>query len=187
MFDYMDAHEAPKQKGLYWQIGNSILTQQKKHGWGAKVIDKLSHDLKKSFPDMQGFSPRNLKYMRRFAEIWPDLQFVQQVVAQIPWGANIVLMQRLGSQKERRKHHRLAPSNPAVRDVPAPLSGWLLLESNIIETPPTTDKTIVSLNRREERGHRIVSTPYKLAVWQFANIGEGRIAPINVLTLGLID
>ena len=53
---------------LYWHIGLSILTRQSSEGWGAKVIDRLSFDLKQAFPDMQGFSPRNLKYMRAFAE-----------------------------------------------------------------------------------------------------------------------
>ncbi len=113
---------------LYWQIGNSILTQQKKHGWGAKVIDKLSHDLKKSFPDMQGFSPRNLKYMRRFAEIWPDLQFVQQVVAQIPWGTNIVLMQRLGSPEERLWYAQKTIEEGWSRNIPN-----LMIDKNLME------------------------------------------------------
>ncbi len=58
--------------GLYWQIGRDILVRQAEQGWGAKVIDRLAHDLSTAFPDMKGFSPRNLKYMRAFAEAWPD-------------------------------------------------------------------------------------------------------------------
>jgi hypothetical protein len=46
---------------LYWQIGRDILDRQSREGWGAKVIDRLSFDLKRAFPDMHGFSPRNLK------------------------------------------------------------------------------------------------------------------------------
>jgi predicted nuclease of restriction endonuclease-like (RecB) superfamily len=69
---------------LYWQIGNDILTRQEREGWGSKVIDRLSSDLVHEFPEMKGFSFRNLKYMREFAEDWCDLQFVQQVAAQIP-------------------------------------------------------------------------------------------------------
>jgi hypothetical protein len=49
---------------LYWNIGNQILQSQIKKGWGAKVIDRMSFDLKNKFPDMSGFSPRNLKYMK---------------------------------------------------------------------------------------------------------------------------
>src|SRR6266542_3789783 len=52
---------------LYWDIGRLILGRQEQQGWGAKVIDRLAADLKRSFPEMQGFSPRNLKYMRAFA------------------------------------------------------------------------------------------------------------------------
>ncbi len=55
---------------LYWQIGRDIVERQSRQGWGAKVIDKLSADLKASFPDMQGFSPRNLKYMKALAEAY---------------------------------------------------------------------------------------------------------------------
>lgn len=65
---------------LYWTIGNTILIQQQKAGWGAKVIDKLAKDLKIEFPDMKGLSVRNLKYMRAFAATYPD--FMQAMPAQ---------------------------------------------------------------------------------------------------------
>lgn len=80
---------------LYWEIGNAILASQQEEGWGSKVIDRLSYDLKKAFPEMNGFSPRNLKYMRKFAESWPDRQIVQRCVAQIPWRSNITLLDKL--------------------------------------------------------------------------------------------
>ena len=67
---------------LYWQIGCDILTKQHEQGWGAKVIERLAHDLHSAFPDMKGFSPRNLKYMRAFAQAWPEAEFVQAVLAQ---------------------------------------------------------------------------------------------------------
>lgn len=70
---------------MYWHIGNAILKQQNKEGWGTKVIDRISLDLKEAFPDEKGFSPRNLKYMRAFADAWPDIEFVQRCVAQISW------------------------------------------------------------------------------------------------------
>jgi predicted nuclease of restriction endonuclease-like (RecB) superfamily len=87
---------------LYWQIGRDILARQARQGWGARVIDRLAHDLRTAFPDMKGFSPRNLKYMRAFAEAWPDAEFVQQAVAQLPWGHNLVLLDRLSTEAERR-------------------------------------------------------------------------------------
>ena len=86
---------------LYWSIGKAILEKQEKEGWGAKVIDRMAQDLKDTFPDMSGFSPRNIKYMRKFAECWPDFEFVQQVVAQIPWRTNRMLLDKLDSRESR--------------------------------------------------------------------------------------
>ena len=80
---------------LYWQIGGDILERQAKQGWGAKVIERLAHDLRAAFPDMKGFSRANLMYMRAFAEAWPDAEIVQQAVGQLPWGHNLVLLTRL--------------------------------------------------------------------------------------------
>jgi predicted nuclease of restriction endonuclease-like (RecB) superfamily len=86
---------------LYHHIGSEILRSQEKHGWGAKVIDQLSRDLKAAFPEMKGFSTRNLKYMRKFAEEYPDREFVQQLVAQLPWGHNVFLMDLVPDKKDR--------------------------------------------------------------------------------------
>jgi predicted nuclease of restriction endonuclease-like (RecB) superfamily len=77
---------------LYWDIGRLILARQKKEGWGAKVIDRLSADLQREFPQQQGFSPRNLKYMRAFAEAWPDGIIVQQPAAQLSSGASAAVV-----------------------------------------------------------------------------------------------
>jgi predicted nuclease of restriction endonuclease-like (RecB) superfamily len=86
---------------LYWQIGKEILARQEKEGWGTKVIDRLSVDLHAAFPQMKGFSPRNLKYMRTFAEVYPDITFVQTVSAQITWSHNIALLDKVKEQQER--------------------------------------------------------------------------------------
>ena len=86
---------------LYWDIGRVILDRQERAGWGAKVIDRLSADLREATPDMQGLSPRNLKYMRAFAATWPDRKIVQRVVAQLPWRQNIALLERLDDEKTR--------------------------------------------------------------------------------------
>lgn len=83
---------------LYWHIGTEILQNQKRQGWGAKVIDRLSVDLRDAFPRMQGFSPRNLKYMRAFAEAWPEVEFVQRAVAQIPWGHNVRILDHMSDR-----------------------------------------------------------------------------------------
>ncbi len=86
---------------LYWQIGCDILVRQAEQGWGAKVIERLAHDLRAAFPDMKGFSPRNLKYMRAFAEAWPEADFVQQAAAQLPWFHLCTLLDKLKTREER--------------------------------------------------------------------------------------
>ena len=86
---------------LYWEIGQAILERQDQEGWGAKVVDRLSRDLRRAFPDMKGLSPRNLKYMRRFCEAWPEREVVQGVLARIPWWSDIALLEKLTTPDER--------------------------------------------------------------------------------------
>jgi predicted nuclease of restriction endonuclease-like (RecB) superfamily len=86
---------------LYWDIGQRILDKQNSEGWGARVIDRLSADLREPFPDMKGFSPRNLKYMRSFAAAWPDRAIVQAPLAQLTWYHNIALLEKLPDAKQR--------------------------------------------------------------------------------------
>ena len=86
---------------LYWQIGRDILARQAEQGWGAKVIERLAQDLRSAFPQMKGVSPRNLKYMRAFAEAWPDSEFVQQAAAQLPWFHLCTLIDKLKIREER--------------------------------------------------------------------------------------
>ena len=83
-------HANSEMTMLYWHIGSAVLQKQETEGWGAKVIDRMAYDLKNEFPDMSGFSPRNIKYMRAFAQAWPDVELVQRTVALIPWRSNIV-------------------------------------------------------------------------------------------------
>jgi predicted nuclease of restriction endonuclease-like (RecB) superfamily len=84
---------------LYWQIGREILQRQNREGWGTKVIDRLAHDLRVAFPGMKGFSPRNLKYMRSFAEAWPENSFVQQAAAQLPWFHLCTLLDKVQAEE----------------------------------------------------------------------------------------
>jgi predicted nuclease of restriction endonuclease-like (RecB) superfamily len=102
---------------LYWQIGHDILQRQAEQGWGARVIDRLSHDLQIAFPGMKGFSPRNLKYMRAFAEAWPDSEFVQQAAAQLPWFHLCTLLDKLKTPAERDWYLAKAAENNWSRNV----------------------------------------------------------------------
>jgi predicted nuclease of restriction endonuclease-like (RecB) superfamily len=101
-------HANAEKNLMYWQIGNDILRKQENEGWGTKVIDRLSKDLKEAFPDMSGFSPRNLKYMKKFAESWPDEEIVQQVVAQLQWRSIITLLDKLNDNESRLWYARKA-------------------------------------------------------------------------------
>lgn len=91
---------------LYWDIGHVILARQERAGWGAKVIDRLAADLRDAYPDMRGFSPRNLLFMRGFAESYPDAEIVKQLVSQLPWGHIIRLLQRVKSSEAREWYAR---------------------------------------------------------------------------------
>nr|WP_321469287.1 PDDEXK nuclease domain-containing protein [uncultured Desulfobulbus sp.] len=102
---------------LYWQIGCDILARQAEQGWGAKVIDRLAHDLRTAFPEMKGFSRANLMYMRAFAEAWPEEQIVQQAVGQLPWGHNLVLLTRLKQPEQRLAYARAAIEHGWSRNV----------------------------------------------------------------------
>ena len=86
---------------LYHHIGAQILQKQNAQGWGAKVIDRLSKDLSAAFPEMKGFSTRNLKYMRLFAETYPEFEFVQEVLAQLTWYHNLALLDKVKDQDAR--------------------------------------------------------------------------------------
>jgi hypothetical protein len=104
---------------LYWSIGRDILARQNSEGWGTKVIDRLAIDLHQAFPEMTGLSARNLKYMRAFAEAWPDQEIVQQLVAQLPWAitsAFLMLLNRTSSANgmlaKRSRMARAATSLP---------------------------------------------------------------------------
>jgi predicted nuclease of restriction endonuclease-like (RecB) superfamily len=113
---------------LYWQIGHDIMARQAEQGWGAKVIDRLSHDLRTSFPEMKGFSRANLMYMRAFAEAWPEEAIVQQPVGQLPWGHNLVLLTKLKDHEARAWYAAKTIENNWSRNVLAMQIETLLLE-----------------------------------------------------------
>jgi predicted nuclease of restriction endonuclease-like (RecB) superfamily len=102
---------------MYWEIGRIILARQNKEGWGTRVIDRLSVDLGEEFPEMRGLSPRNLKYMRKFAESWPDRLIVQRTVAQLPWRTNLALIEKLAEPDDRLWYARQTAENGWSREI----------------------------------------------------------------------
>jgi len=87
---------------LYWSIGREILLQQEREGWGTRVIERLGRDLQARFPGVEGFSPRNLKYMRSLAQAWPDPAIVPQRVALLPWGHLRLLLDQVKDPEPRQ-------------------------------------------------------------------------------------
>lgn len=90
-----------EQIALYHELGREILDRQERLGWGAKVIDRLSADLRAAFPDMRGLSTSNLKYMRFFAQQCPTRQFGQQPADQLPWFHIVTLLTQLSDDEAR--------------------------------------------------------------------------------------
>jgi predicted nuclease of restriction endonuclease-like (RecB) superfamily len=113
-----------EQIRLYHDIGREILERQNNNGWGSKVIAQIAIDLRDAFPDMKGFSVRNLHYMRLFAEKCPGLLFVQQTAAQIgqlsadklPWFHIVILITKLSDPNLREWYAREALQQAWSRD-----------------------------------------------------------------------
>ena len=151
---------------LYHHIGTEILRSQYAHGWGAKVIEQLSRDLKIAFPESKGFSVRNLKYMRKFAEEYRDVEFVQETLAQLTWYHNVVLLNKVAD-----KNTRLFYLKSAIEH------GW---SSNVmivqIETALHKRKGAAITNFKEklpspqsDLAHHTLKDPY---IFDFLNIGD---------------
>jgi len=102
---------------LYWDIGQIILDRQDQQGWGARIIDRLSEDLKQAFPEMNGFSPRNLKYMRKFAGEWPNREIVQGALAQITWYHNLALLEKCSDPDTRLWYAQKTVENGWSRNI----------------------------------------------------------------------
>ena len=93
---------------LYWSIGRDLSERFEREGWGGKIIDRLAHELQTEFPGVEGFSPRNLRYMRSLAEAWPDEETLQRLIAKLPWGHNLRVLDRLKDRPTREWYLRAA-------------------------------------------------------------------------------
>jgi len=102
---------------LYWGIGRDLSQRIQLHGWGNKIVDQLAADLRRELPDMQGLSLRNLRYMRSFAEAWPDEPILQQAAAKLPWFHNCVLLDKVKDQAARLWYARAATEYGWSRNV----------------------------------------------------------------------
>jgi len=167
---------------IYWEIGNIILIQQKQEGWGAKIIDKLAADLMSEFPDMKGFSVRNIKYMRAFAEAFPNfvqqaaaplqndenqsITIVQQLAAQLPWGHHQLLLDKIKNKKEHIFYIKKTIENGWSRNVLLHQieSGLYKAQGSLINNFPNTIPAYQS-----ELTQQVFKDPYN---FDFIMLGE---------------
>lgn len=163
---------------LYWSIGRDILERQDRLGWGAKVIDQLATDLQKEFPDGKGFSSRNLKYMRSFAQAWPDPEVVQQVVAQIPWGHNVRLLEKVGEPEKRLWYAQKTIANGWSRNALV-----IHIERQLFEAKGAASTNFATTlpAPQSDLARETLKDPYKL---DFLGIAED--AEERVIELGLV-
>lgn len=103
--------------GMYWFIGQLIVEKQEKLGWGKSVVATLSNDLKTAFPEITGFSVQNLWLARQFFLEYRDAPILQQLVGEIPWGHNVLIIQKVKSEEERRFYVEASAKLGWSRDV----------------------------------------------------------------------
>lgn len=106
---------------LYWRIGKILIEKTREEGWGAKPLERLSRDLKSDFPDITGFSVRNLQYMRKFSEDYLDANYAA-AAAQIPWGHNMLLLDKVEDPTKRLWYVQQALKGGWSRSV---LESWI--------------------------------------------------------------
>jgi predicted nuclease of restriction endonuclease-like (RecB) superfamily len=102
---------------LYWEIGKEITERQAREGWGTSIIERLARDLQVAFPDVAGFSSRNLRYMRKFYTIGQVDVILQQLVAELPWGHIIMLLEKCADSAAARWYAQQAVEHGWSRNI----------------------------------------------------------------------
>lgn len=102
---------------LYWSIGKKILERQTNEGWGTKVIENISKDLRAEFPEMKGLSYQNISYMRQFVIEYEDISILQQAIGEIPWGHNITIFSKIKEPEQRLWYAQKTIENGWSRNV----------------------------------------------------------------------
>lgn len=117
---------------MYWNIGSEIIKKQEEKGWGSNVIEQLSRDLKSTFVEASGYSIRNLRYMKRFSQEYPNFpilqvplaelenaenEIVQVSLAQITWYHHISLISKIKDLSGRAFYITETAKNGWSRDV----------------------------------------------------------------------
>jgi len=153
---------------LYWNIGKIILDNQQRDGWGSKFIDNLAVDIKSDFPKITGFSVRNLKYMRKFAQEYPDFEFVQASLAQITWYHHIALLDKVKDTSERTWYIQKTTENGWSRNILVHQIETKLYERQAIAEKTTNFNRILP-SPQSELAEETLKDPY---IFDFITLSE---------------
>ena len=127
---------------LYWGIGQEIYNQQQEKGWGKSIVEVLAKELKREFPDVQGFSARNLWRMRNLYVEYKDSEILPPLVAEISWSKNVTIMEKCKDPLEREFYIKMTKKYGWTKDVlinnieNKPYEKYLLNQTNFDETLP---------------------------------------------------
>ncbi len=102
---------------LYWGIGQEIYNQQQEKGWGKSIVEVLAKELKKEFPDVQGFSASNLWRMRNFYLTYKDIENLAPLVREISWTKNIAIVEKCKDLLEREFYIKMTKKYGWTKDV----------------------------------------------------------------------
>lgn len=102
---------------FYWELGVDLIEKQRSHQWGSGFLGQFSHDMRQAFPEMQGFSVRNLQRIKQFAQLYPDLLITPQAVAQLPWGHVSLLIHAVKDKLTREWYAQQTIKNGWSRSV----------------------------------------------------------------------
>ncbi len=164
---------------LYWRIGNEILKRQQQLGWGSKVIEQLSLDLKHDFPDIKGFSKQNLSYMRQFASEYLSDEIIQQAVGKIPWGHNIEVFTKLKDRDTRFWYIQKTIENGWSRNI---LVMHIEAQSHLKLGAAQTNFALTLPKPTSDLAQQLIKSEYN-----FEFLGVASDAHEKVIEKGLID
>ena len=128
--------------GLYWGIGEEIYNQQQEKGWGKSIVELLSEEIQKDFPDVKGFSPSNLWRMRNFYVTYCNAENLAPLVREISWTKNVAIMEKCKEPLEREFYIKMTKKYGWTKDVlinhieDKSYEKYLLNQTNFDETLP---------------------------------------------------
>jgi predicted nuclease of restriction endonuclease-like (RecB) superfamily len=145
---------------FYWELGADLMEKQKAFKWGEHFLEQFSHDMRQSFPEMQGFSVRNLQRMKQFATLYPKLSITTQAVSQLPWGHTTRLMQMIKDEPQREWYAQQAIKNGWSRSVLE-----MQVESGLYERQGISSKKITNYREhlpasQSDLANEILKDPY---------------------------